>query len=238
VLGIGVGGEDRREVSNSGVDPRTRGRRVDESLLVIRALQDGRAIDHHGEFFALEQARIVPAPSPRIPIVIGGRADAAITRTARSGDGWLGVFCSPRRYAETKRRIEDEAAALDRDVPDWFGLTVWCGLDDDPSRARALLDERLESLYKLPGERFARVAFAGTPAQVAEQLEPYVTAGARHISVIPAAASEQTAVETTSPRSRTTCAAPGPEPRTADGGSVSRSRPCPAGGTPPGTAAG
>lgn len=29
VLGVGVGGEDRREVRNCGVDPATRGRRVD-----------------------------------------------------------------------------------------------------------------------------------------------------------------------------------------------------------------
>ncbi|HEY7175919.1 MAG TPA: LLM class flavin-dependent oxidoreductase, partial [Micromonosporaceae bacterium] len=32
VLGVGVGGEDRREVAMCGVDPATRGRRMDECL--------------------------------------------------------------------------------------------------------------------------------------------------------------------------------------------------------------
>src|ERR1700742_2474246 len=38
VFGVGIGGEDRREVSNSGVDPATRGRRMNESLAVLREL--------------------------------------------------------------------------------------------------------------------------------------------------------------------------------------------------------
>src|ERR1035441_10399069 len=48
VLGAGVGGEDRSEVSNSGVDPATRGRRLDECLQVLRALASGDAVDHQG----------------------------------------------------------------------------------------------------------------------------------------------------------------------------------------------
>src|SRR5207245_11285741 len=36
VLGVGVGGDDRAEVIACGVDPRTRGRRTDEALAVLR----------------------------------------------------------------------------------------------------------------------------------------------------------------------------------------------------------
>ena len=52
-LGVGVGGEDRSEISNSGVDPATRGRRLDECLAVLRALAGGETIDYRGEFFPL-----------------------------------------------------------------------------------------------------------------------------------------------------------------------------------------
>src|ERR1039457_6961349 len=48
VLGAGVGGEDRSEVSNSGVAPASRGRRLDECLQVLRALASGDAVDHQG----------------------------------------------------------------------------------------------------------------------------------------------------------------------------------------------
>ena len=37
-LGVGVGGEDRHEIEAAGIDPSTRGKRMDESLTVLRAL--------------------------------------------------------------------------------------------------------------------------------------------------------------------------------------------------------
>ncbi len=103
-LGAGVAGEDRSEVSNSGVDPATRGRRMDECLDVLRALAGGQAVDHAGEFFQLSSARIKPAPDPPVPIVIGGKGEAAVRRAARYGDGWLAIFCSARRFAQSADR--------------------------------------------------------------------------------------------------------------------------------------
>jgi alkanesulfonate monooxygenase SsuD/methylene tetrahydromethanopterin reductase-like flavin-dependent oxidoreductase (luciferase family) len=38
IFGVGVGGEDRREVSVCGVDPATRGLRMNECLTVVRQL--------------------------------------------------------------------------------------------------------------------------------------------------------------------------------------------------------
>jgi alkanesulfonate monooxygenase SsuD/methylene tetrahydromethanopterin reductase-like flavin-dependent oxidoreductase (luciferase family) len=195
VLGAGVGGEDRSEVANSGVDPATRGRRLDECLQVLRALASGEAIDHQGEFFELKSARIKPAPSPPVPVVIGGKGEAAVRRVARYGDGWLAIFCSARRFAQTREQIAEAAAGAGRPVPPWYGINVWCGLDADAARARRLLARQLESLYHLPFGKFERLAPAGTPAQVAEELAPYYAAGADHITLIPAACSPEAGVE-------------------------------------------
>src|ERR1700733_10515732 len=59
-LVVGVGGEDRAEVSNAGVDPATRGRRLDETLMLLRLLLAGEEVTFSGEFFRLEAARILP----------------------------------------------------------------------------------------------------------------------------------------------------------------------------------
>ena len=195
MLGVGAGGEDRSEISNSGVDPATRGRRLDECLAVLRALASGEAIDHRGEFFTLEAASIRPAPSPPVPVIIGGKGETAVRRAARYGDGWLAIFCSPRRFGTTRQQIADAAAAIGRTPPSWYGINIWCGLDADPERARQLLSLQLEKLYHLPFERFERVALAGTPAQVAEQLAPFVAAGAANLTVVPVAASAEAGVE-------------------------------------------
>jgi alkanesulfonate monooxygenase SsuD/methylene tetrahydromethanopterin reductase-like flavin-dependent oxidoreductase (luciferase family) len=196
VLGVGVGGEDRSEVSNSGVDPRTRGRRLDETLAVLRALLTGAEVTHHGEFFTLERARILPPPDPAVPIIIGGRGDAAIARTAKYGDGWLGIFCTPRRFEQTRTAIL-EAAARQHRTPHTFGINVWCGLDDDPATAERLLDERMRALYQLPREKFRHLAPAGTPEQVAEWLAAFIAAGADTITLVPVAKSPQAAAEHT-----------------------------------------
>lgn len=194
VLGVGAGGEDRSEVSNCGVDPATRGRRLDECIEVLRALASGAAVDHRGRFFELSAARVSPAPDPPIPLVVGGRGDAAIRRAARLGDGWLGLFVSPRRYAEVRSQIEAGAEAAGRPVPGWFGINVWCGLGRD-GRGRERVAAVMESLYRLPFESFERYAPTGTPAEVAERLQPYVEAGCRNFTLVPNAESPEACVE-------------------------------------------
>lgn len=194
-LGVGVAGEDRREVSNAGVDPGSRGRRLDEALPLVRRLLDGQEVSHQGEFFSLEQARILPSPSPAIPVVIGGRGEAAIRRAAAFGDGWLGMFCSARRFAQTRSQILAAAAELGREPPSWFGVSVWCGLDSDPGHGRELLAAKMERLYRLPYEKFRYLAPAGTPEQVAGFLRPFAEAGAGHITLVPAGRSVEAEID-------------------------------------------
>ncbi len=183
-LGVGVGGEDRLEISNCGVDPASRGRRLDETLHVLRQLSTGDTIDHHGEFFDLDQAAVLPAPTPPAPVVIGGSGDVAVRRTVAHGDGWLAIFTTGRRFAETRGQILDAAAESGRDI-DWFGISVWCGFGPDEQQARSVLGPTMQTLYQLPPEKFGHLTGAGTPEQVAAYLSPYVEAGATNISVIP-----------------------------------------------------
>ncbi len=195
ILGVGVGGEDRSEMLNCGVDPSTRGRRLDESLSVLRALASGDAIDHSGEFFELKDARVLPAPVPRIPIVVGGTSAAAVRRTARFGDGWLGIFCSARRFAEIREQIAEAAGQVGRELPSWYGLSVWCGIDAQAGKARAMVAERMERLYHLPYEKFERLAPAGTPEQLGEWLLPYLAAGCGHFSLVATTSSWEAGVD-------------------------------------------
>lgn len=177
-LGVGVGGEDRHEIEVCGVDPRTRGRRTDESLEIVRALMTGDPIDFHGEFFDLEQARIKPAISPAVPLIIGGRSDAALTRTAKYGDGWIGAWCSSRRFAEAVEIIAHEAEGVGRTDVAWrHGYQPWVGIADTPERAGELVGRAMEAFYKVPFAAFEKYTPHGTVEQVADALRPYVDAG-------------------------------------------------------------
>ncbi len=177
-LGIGVGGEDRHEIEVCGVDPRTRGRRTDESLEILRGLMTGEPFDFSGEFFQLEQAQIKPAIRPAIPLIIGGRSNAALSRAARFGDGWVGAWCSPKRFAEAVDMIGHEAAVLGRTDVEWMhGYQPWVGVADTEARARELVADAMESFYKVPFAAFEKYTPYGTVEQVSEALRPFVEAG-------------------------------------------------------------
>jgi alkanesulfonate monooxygenase SsuD/methylene tetrahydromethanopterin reductase-like flavin-dependent oxidoreductase (luciferase family) len=178
------------------VDPATRGRRTDEALVALRGLLSGEPFTLHGEFFDFEAARIRPAPDPPVPIVIGGRSDAALRRAARHGDGWLGVWCSPARYAKTLARIAEEAAAAGRSGVRWqHGLQVWVGVDDDAPRARARLASAMQAMYRIPFERFERTSPFGEPKQIAEFMAAYVEAGCTSFNVMAVAPSSERAID-------------------------------------------
>src|SRR5262249_21121945 len=66
-----------------------RGKRLDESIEILRGLETGEYFEYHGEIFDLDPIKLCPAPTQRIPILIGGHSDAAYKRAARLGDGWM-----------------------------------------------------------------------------------------------------------------------------------------------------
>lgn len=184
----GVGGEDRNELAMVGIDPSTRGRRMDESLSLLRQLLSGRPVSHAGEFYEFERAHVQPAPDPPIPVLIAGRSTAALRRTARLGDGWLGIWVSPERFAAAANEIEQLAAAQDREAPPRrHAISIWCGFDFKRRSGSDRLRHALENLYGLPYDRFSKWCPTGTAEDVAAAIAPYADAGCETVIVIPAA---------------------------------------------------
>lgn len=187
VFGVGLGGEDRHELEICGVDPRRRGRRMDACLQILRALLAGECVSWEDEFFSIREARILPAPQPAVPIIVGGRSDAALRRAGRFGDGWIGVFNSPRRFSEAVARVGESAAEAGRSGVDWqHTMELWCCFDRSREEARAQLAHVMERFYRLPFAPFERYCAFGRPRDVAETLAPFVEAGCRILNLIPA----------------------------------------------------
>jgi alkanesulfonate monooxygenase SsuD/methylene tetrahydromethanopterin reductase-like flavin-dependent oxidoreductase (luciferase family) len=194
-FGVGVGGEDPAEARACGVAPATRGRRTDEALAVLRRLLAGDEVTMSGEFFSLDRVRVEPSPLSPVPIVVGGRSDAALRRAARYGDGWLGLWVSPSRYADATARIAAFAADAGRVVLRWrHGMHVWCAFGDSAVTARSRLAASMENFYQTPFGKFERYCPCGTPEEVAAGLQAYVDAGCRSFNLIPLADSEELAI--------------------------------------------
>jgi alkanesulfonate monooxygenase SsuD/methylene tetrahydromethanopterin reductase-like flavin-dependent oxidoreductase (luciferase family) len=196
VFGVGVGGEDPHEFEVCGVDPSTRGLRTDEALTLLRRLLSGEPVTHHGSFFHVDEALIAPPVAAGIPILVGGRSDAAVARAALHGEGWIALWVSPRRYAEATAAIAQRAAQARRGSFAWrHAYQSWCFFAQGRQPARARAAAVLGRSYGLDFERFERYTPCGSAEEVAEALLPYVTAGCRRFNLVADASQLDGAVE-------------------------------------------
>jgi alkanesulfonate monooxygenase SsuD/methylene tetrahydromethanopterin reductase-like flavin-dependent oxidoreductase (luciferase family) len=181
IFGVGIGGEDRHEIEICGVDPKRRGIRANESLEIIRGLLNGDAVSFSGVEFNISDAIIRPTPKKSIPIIVGGRSDAALTRAAKYSEGWIGVWCSSERFRNAINIVGAEAEEYGRSQVDWcHGYQPWVGLDaKDSKKAFESVKRGMENFYRIPFEKFERYTPSGTPTEVAEKLAPYVEAGCK-----------------------------------------------------------
>ncbi|ABL83867.1 conserved hypothetical protein [Nocardioides sp. JS614] len=89
-LGLGVGISPWPEDFDAmGVAWQRRGRRMDECMDILRGLTTGEYFEYHGEFYDVDAIKQCPGASEKIPLLVGGHADAALRRAVRKGDGWM-----------------------------------------------------------------------------------------------------------------------------------------------------
>lgn len=107
-IGIGAGWL-RQEWTAAGLDPRTRGRRLDEALTVCKRLWSESEIEHRGEFFSFDSVIFEPKPvqRPWPPIHAGGESEAALRRAAQHCDGWMGLGHNPESAAPLIARLRE-----------------------------------------------------------------------------------------------------------------------------------
>lgn len=130
-LGIGSGWL-KEEFEQFGVDFHRRGRRMDESMAVMRALWRGHPVSHQGEFFHLDEVQI--RPHAAAPIIGGGLSGKALRRSALSCDGWYGPGNTLEELPDLIAQLKSlrESAGLP-----WEGYQVIAPLNNPPDRASA-----------------------------------------------------------------------------------------------------
>lgn len=120
-LGIGVGW-NRVEYDALGQDFRTRGRRQEEQIGLLRRFWTERVVNHEGMFDQVRGAGIAPLPVQRpIPIWLGGSSTAAYHRIGRYADGWFPLTVPGPRLEQSRAEIARAASAAGRD-PSSIGM--------------------------------------------------------------------------------------------------------------------
>jgi probable F420-dependent oxidoreductase len=114
-LGLGIGW-NRVEYEALGEDFRTRGRRLDEQIGLLRRLWTEQSVTHDGEFDHIKGAGLAPLPVQRpIPVWLGAQSPVAYRRVGRVADGWFPQISPGPDLTEAVAVIAEAASAAGRD---------------------------------------------------------------------------------------------------------------------------
>ncbi len=167
-LGIGVGWQPS-EFEALSENFRTRGKRTDEAIELLRACWRDEQIDHHGKYYTSVAMGMEPKPPQggNLPIWIGGGSEAAFERIGKYGDGWLSSQVRDADYAKRAMDAIKEAASAAGRNPEALG---WQGQIAPPPRPGdtagkmyyADLDRVAQRVVDLKGMGFEWAAVNGT----------------------------------------------------------------------------
>jgi len=187
---FGIGSPLAPEWTALDIDTRTRGRKTDEGLEIIRRLWREDSVDFKGEHYRLSGATISPKPVQKdLPMWIGGGSEAAIRRTARFGTGWQAGPETPteaaRIIAAIRAAVADAGRAIDEDhygasLPFHFGQPA----DAAPQRAMHAYQRRTG---RDPLGYFA----IGDASTIIDRIAAYIAAGASKFVLRPLGAGDE-----------------------------------------------
>ncbi len=164
IAGVGIGW-NKPEFANLGVADRfhVRGAYLDETIGLFRHLWSGSTDPFEGRFHRFDDFAFAPLPDQgeRLPIVVGGRAEAALRRAGTLGDGYQSSATSPAKYADRVPIIRAAAEAVGRPMP-W--LTV---------RAYTQFGPATDKFY----------AIRGTAEEMAAEVRAFESLGVAHLAL-------------------------------------------------------
>ena len=138
LLTIGLGSLPG-EAQAAGVDFKTRGRRADEAIEVLRLLWSGdeKGVSYDGEFYSFDNLCSYPKPLGDLPIHVGGSSNPAARRAGRYGNGYFpGGMLTPAVREAQLGLARSAAQDAGRD-PNALEYTRWGSIDMPEQRVDA-----------------------------------------------------------------------------------------------------
>lgn len=138
-LGVGTGWNEV-EYQAAGYDFKTRGKREEEQVEVLKLLWTQELVTFKGRWHDIPDAGLNPLPVQRpIPVWFGGHAELVLERTARLGDGWLPMY---RTAASAQGHLDKLAAYAEQygRPPGSIGIEARVHWGEGPDAVMAALD--------------------------------------------------------------------------------------------------
>ena len=170
ILGIGAGWK-KDEYLAYGYDfpsANTRVEELDETLQIINAMWRDERATVRGKHYQVIDAWCEPKPDPVPPIMIGASKPRMLRLVARYADWWNVSWTGISDYGEQVAECERACAEVNRDPATlrrtWYGGCV-CGPTESAVKSLNVTGISSDN------------AFVGTPAQIIEQMQPFIELG-------------------------------------------------------------
>jgi alkanesulfonate monooxygenase SsuD/methylene tetrahydromethanopterin reductase-like flavin-dependent oxidoreductase (luciferase family) len=160
ILGHGSGGSED-EFRSIGIQPATPGERLaalEEGVLLMRKLWEGRPVTFHGRHHRVAGAQLAPTPEAPLPIWLGTFGPRALDLTGRLADGWIPSlgYRPTKEMPEMLQNVRESALAAGRDPQSLtYALNTEIEIGGEPHEGRV----------------------AGSPEQIVDQLNGFIRTG-------------------------------------------------------------
>jgi alkanesulfonate monooxygenase SsuD/methylene tetrahydromethanopterin reductase-like flavin-dependent oxidoreductase (luciferase family) len=190
---VGLGpGSSARDYAAVGIPFEERWKRLEEAVLMMRALWHEEGSSFEGEFYSTEGIELKPHPAqqPAPPVWIGSwGSEAGLRRTARLGEGWLASAynSTPEQFAGARLRLGEHlrAAGKDLDVFPNALATMFFHVTEDRATAERIVSEVLSRTLNRPEEVLSQRLLVGPAEECAEKIAAYQAAGVQRIYLWP-----------------------------------------------------
>ncbi len=170
VLGIGAGGQEAEYLAYGYSFPpgSTRVAELDEALQIIKAMWTQEGATFEGRYYHVKDAWCEPKPDVLPTIMVGAFRPKMLRLTARHADWWNVSSTGIKAYRSYIQEFERACDELDRDPATvrrvWSGGCVCAPTEAEVADLAA-------------GRHQVGEDFVGSPAQIIEQMQPFVELG-------------------------------------------------------------
>ena len=185
ILGMAIGARDA-DFQAAGVPIKTRPRRLEESVALLREAMAGKAVDHQGRTFQIKVGPLALPDTPPTPIWLGGFAEDAIRRAVRLGDGFVVGGRGPaygREVVPLARRLAAEAGKDPERFP--IAALMYACFDPDPARATKTMTDYITGYYGRMIFDPATNAICGGTREAVARLNDYAAVGVDTLVIVP-----------------------------------------------------
>jgi alkanesulfonate monooxygenase SsuD/methylene tetrahydromethanopterin reductase-like flavin-dependent oxidoreductase (luciferase family) len=105
-LGIGLS-PWKEDFLATGTDYKSRGKRMEEIITIIRGLSTGEYFGYESEHYSFPPIKMCPVPTKPVKLLYGSHVEAGLRRAAKMCDGWISAGGHMNEIADMVGQLKD-----------------------------------------------------------------------------------------------------------------------------------